>query len=122
MCYGPEFTANAILNWSQERAVEWHYIAPGKPMQNGLVESFIGRLRDECLNEHLFPSLPVAERIIGAWRTDYNTTRPHSSLGNKTPRDYARQRGETLELYPGSTPRPLSPIPNGDQTLNRTNL
>ena len=54
---GTEFTSNAILAWQEERGVEWHYIAPGKPMQNGFVESFNGRLRDECLNEHLFANL-----------------------------------------------------------------
>ena len=56
MCYGTEFTSNAMLGWQQDHGVDWHYIAPGKPMQNGLVESFIGRLRDECLNEHVFTS------------------------------------------------------------------
>jgi putative transposase len=65
--------------------VLWHYIAPGKPMQNGFAESFIGRLRDECLNEHLFPSLSAARQIIEAWRIDYNTVRPHTSLGGLTP-------------------------------------
>ena len=56
-CYGREFAAKAILKWQEDRKVEWHYIAPGKPMQNGFVESFNGRLRDECLNEHLFANL-----------------------------------------------------------------
>ena len=54
MCYGTELTSNAILSWQEEHKVEWHYIAPGKPMQNGFSESFNGRFRDECLNEHLF--------------------------------------------------------------------
>jgi transposase InsO family protein len=85
MYYGPELTSLAILRSTQERPVEWHYIAPGKPQQNGFVESFNGRLRDECLNEHLFPSLAAARRIIEAWRTDYNTVRPHSSLGGMAP-------------------------------------
>ena len=69
----------------EETGVEWHYIAPGKPQQNGFVEIVNGRLRDECLNEHLFPSLSAARRIIEAWRTDYNTLRPHSSLGRLAP-------------------------------------
>ena len=60
--------------------MEWHYIAPGKPTQNGFIESFNGRFRDECLNEHLFTSLPEARRIIEEWRIDYNTRRPHTSL------------------------------------------
>jgi putative transposase len=86
---GTEFTSNAILAWQQEREVEWHYIAPGKPMQNGFVESFNGRLRDECLNEHLFTNLNEARQIIEAWRIDYNTNRPHTSLNGLTPNEFA---------------------------------
>ena len=86
---GTEFTSRAILAWQEERSVEWHYIAPGKPTQNGFIESFNGRLRDECLNEHLFASLPEARRIIEEWRTDYNTLRPHSSLNGLTPTEFA---------------------------------
>ena len=86
---GTEFTSNAILAWQQERDVEWHYIAPGKPMQNGFVESFNGRLRDECLNEHLFVNLNEARQIIETWRIDYNTNRPHTSLNGLTPTEFA---------------------------------
>ena len=86
---GTEFTSNAILAWQQERDIEWHYIAPGKPMQNGFVESFNGRLRDECLNEHLFANLNEARQIIEAWRIDYNTNRPHTSLKGLTPTEFA---------------------------------
>ena len=86
---GTELTSNAILAWQQERDVEWHYIAPGKPMQNGFVESFNGRLRDECLNEHLFNNLKEARQIIEEWRIDYNTNRPHSSLNGLTPTEFA---------------------------------
>jgi putative transposase len=86
---GTEFTSNAILAWQQERDIEWHYIAPGKPMQNGFVESFNGRLRDECLNEHLFSNLNEAREIIEAWRIDYNTNRPHTSLNGLTPTEFA---------------------------------
>ena len=68
---GTEFTSNAMLGWQQENGVDWHYIAPGKPMQNGLVESFIGRLRDECLNEHVFTSYRHARELIEEWRADY---------------------------------------------------
>jgi putative transposase len=100
---GTELTSNAMLAWQQERKVEWHYIAPGKPMQNGFVESFNGRLRDECLNEHLFDSLRHARKLIAAWRDDYNHHRPHSSLNGLTPRAF-RNRSEE------------------DQNLNRTNL
>jgi putative transposase len=69
--------------------VEWHYIAPGKPMQNGYIESFNGRMRDELLNESLFMDLNQARKLIGAWIRDYNTARPHSWLGYKTPAAYA---------------------------------
>ena len=86
---GTELTSNAMLIWQEERGVEWHYIQPGKPMQNGFVESFNGRLRDECLNEHLFVSLKDARRIIKAWRIDYNTQRPHTSLAGLTPIEFA---------------------------------
>ncbi|MFL0587870.1 integrase core domain-containing protein, partial [Sphingomonas olei] len=91
MCYGTELTSHAVLAWCQDTGVEWHYIAPGKPQQNGFVESFNGRLRDECLNEHLFPSLAAARRIIEAWRTDYNTVRPHSSLGGMAPAEFTNR-------------------------------
>jgi len=85
---GTELTSHAVLAWCQNTGVEWHYIAPGKPQQNGFVESFNGRLRDECLNEHLFSSLAAAGRIIEAWRTDYNTVRPYSSLGGLAPAEF----------------------------------
>lgn len=75
--------------WQQDRGVDWHYIAPGKPMQNGFVESFNGRLRDECLNEHLFTSYRHAREIISAWREYYNQHRPHTSLLGLTPSEYA---------------------------------
>jgi transposase InsO family protein len=86
---GTEFTSNAILAWTKEHQVEWHYIAPGRPMQNGYIESFNGRMRDELLNESLFVDLDQARQLIGAWAADYNTARPHSSLGYKTPAAYA---------------------------------
>jgi putative transposase len=86
---GTELTSNAMLKWQQDRGVEWHYIAPGKPMQNGFVESFNGRLRDECLNEHLFRSYRHARATIEDWRVDYNVNRPHTSLDGLTPLEYA---------------------------------
>ena len=86
---GTELTSNAILTWQQTTGIDWHYIAPGKPMQNGFVESFNGRLRDECLNEHMFGSLTEARQIIEAWRIDYNTNRPHTSLNGLTPSEFA---------------------------------
>ncbi len=88
---GTELTSNAILAWSDRQKVAWHYIAPGKPMQNGLVESLIGRLRDECLNEHLFKSLPAARHTLELWRIDDNTQRPHTSLDGLTPFTFANR-------------------------------
>ncbi len=82
---GTELTSTAILRWSQERDVGWHYIAPGKPQQNAFVESFNGRLRDECLNETVFTSLRQARAVLAAWRQDYNEVRPHSALGGRAP-------------------------------------
>lgn len=86
---GTELTCNAMLKWTTESGIAWHYIAPGKPTQNGFMESFNGKLRDECLNETVFTSLGHARRIIEAWVTDYNEVRPHSSLGYLTPEEFA---------------------------------
>lgn len=88
---GTEMTSMAVLRWSQETGVEWHYIAPGKPTQNAFVESFNGKLRDECLNETLFSSLREAREVLEEWRTDYNRKRPHSALGNLTPSEFAEK-------------------------------
>lgn len=87
---GTELTSNAILRWCSKTKVEWPYIAPGKPMQNGFVESFNGRMRDDLLNETMFQNLAHARVVISAWATDYNTERPHSALCYETPADYAR--------------------------------
>jgi putative transposase len=78
---GTEFTSMAILKWVQETDVDWHYIAPGKPQQNGFIESFNGKLRDECLNETLFGTLADARHTLEEWQEDYNWRRPHSALG-----------------------------------------
>jgi putative transposase len=77
---GTELTSNAILSWADEASVGWHYIAPGKPQQNGFIESFNGRLRDELLNEMLFCSLPHARSVLEAWRRDYNPASLHPSF------------------------------------------
>ncbi len=112
---GTELTSVAILRWSQETRVEWHYIAPGKPTQNAFIESFNGRLRDELLNETLFISLVHARSALADWKDDYNTVRPHSGLGNLPPADYAKlsapamQRDGTLRSLAGSAPRPVAP-------------
>ena len=88
---GTELTSTAILRWQQETGIDWHYIAPGKPMQNGFVESFNGRLRDELLNETMFRSLVHAREALAAWRADYNGERPHTSLNGLTPNEFARR-------------------------------
>ena len=90
-----------MLTWASDRGVDWRLIAPGRPMQNGFVESFNGRLRDECLNEHLFRGLSDARGILEAWRTGYNQTRPHTSLGGPTPTEFAtRSRADQTENNP----------------------
>lgn len=85
--HGTEFTSNAMLKWSEDARIAWHFIAPGKPMQNGFMESFNGRMRDELLNESLFRGLADARARIAAWVADYNEQRPHSALGYRTPND-----------------------------------
>jgi putative transposase len=121
---GTELTSNAILKWSDETGVGWHYIAPGKPQQNGFVESFNGRLRDELLNETLFRSLSHARAVLEAWRRDYNEARPHSSLGWMTPSDYAGllcgNAGRGAALRQGSAPRPLATHHNQRSDQART--
>ncbi len=103
---GTELTSMAILGWTQERAVKWHYIAPGKPTQNAFVESFNGRLRDECLNETLFTSLHHARIELALWRRDYNHVRPHSSLNGQTPIEAAINW--TKQQVPGHAPVPVA--------------
>jgi putative transposase len=106
---GTELTSMAILGWSQQTLVDWHYISPGKPTQNAFIESFNGRLRDELLNETLFTSLAHAREALAIWRDDYNTVRPHSAIGNVPPAVYAKlsdpvmQRDGSLRLS-GSAP------------------
>ena len=122
---GTELTSNAILEWVDARQVGWHYIAPGKPQQNGFSESFNGRLRDEFLNETLFRSLPDARAKLQAWRQDYNEVRPHSSLGYLTPHEYAGalfgESGRRAANPDHSARRPLAsplnPGPNHPETL-----
>lgn len=86
---GPEFTGAALDAWAYQHGVELDFIDPGKPMQNGCQESFNGKFRDECLNLHWFVNLEDARRIIGSWEEEYNTSRPHSALGNQPPAVYA---------------------------------
>jgi len=90
---GPECTSRAMFVWSQQTGVKLRFIQPGKPMQNGFIESFNGKFRDECLNEHWFTSLEEARKIIEKWRMHYNEERPHSALGYQTPKEYAESCG-----------------------------
>ena len=107
---GSAFTSNAILAWADAARVEWHYIAPGKPMQNGFIESFNGRLRDELLNETLFSSLSQAKAALIRWQLDYNTARPHSKLEWQTPSAFAStfhpRRDQTLRTMNGAPSAP----------------
>src|SRR5580704_7733870 len=93
---GPEFRGRALAAWSAERGVRLEFIQPGKPVQNAYIESFNGRLRDECLNANWFTSLRDAQRKIEEWRQDYNQERPHSSLGYLSPAAFARTRAEMM--------------------------
>ncbi len=88
---GTEFTSMAILKWVRDTGIDWHYIALGKPQQNGFIESFNGKLRDECLNETLFGSLRDARETLDEWQEVYNRHRPHSALGNLTPMEFAEK-------------------------------
>ncbi len=112
---GTELTSNAVLAWCGEIGVEWHYIAPGKPMQNGFCESFNGRMRDELLNETLFLSLAHARVEIAAWVEDYNRERPHSALGYATPAAFA---AELDKQWPAS----LRPTGSATQPIASTAL
>lgn len=87
---GPEFTGRALDTWAFARKVKLDHIRPGKPVENAFIERFNGRLRDECLNEHWFSTLKEAQVRIEAWRQDYNRNRPHSSLGDMTPEEFAK--------------------------------
>ena len=89
--HGPEFEGQVLDEWAYRRGVSLNFIRPGKPVENAYVESFNGRFRDECLNEHWFLTLAHARRVIEQWRIEYNTERPHSSLGNATPEEFAKQ-------------------------------
>lgn len=126
---GTELTSNAILTFATGRKIKWHYIAPGKPMQNGFVESFNGRMRDELLNETMFRNMAHARAVIQAWVADFNETRPHSALGYQTPKAFAEYLttatdtraapSESSARMSVAPPAPIgvstqrAPIPNG---------
>ncbi len=107
---GTEFTCNAMLAWCRDNAVDWHFIAPGKPMQNGFCESFNGRMRDEHLNESLYFGLDDAREKIAAWVADYNLQRPHSSLGYLTPAAYAANLAATGDRLRNPDQHRRSPV------------
>ena len=123
---GSELTSNAILLWADTTKVEWHYIAPGKPMQNAFIESFNGRLRDELLNETLFSTLQQARIALGQWRSDYNGSRPHSRLSWQTPSAFAStfhpRRDLALRSANGSAPDPVAQPANQTQSNRRSEL
>ena len=109
---GTELTSNAVLEYCGEAGIEWHYTTPGKPTQNAFVESFNGRMRDELPGETLFTSLAHAREKIAAWTHDYNTERPHSSLGYATPAAFAadlkKQGAASLRIAGGYATQPLA--------------
>ena len=107
MCYGPEFVAHAVREWLGRLGVTTLYIEPGSPRENGYIESFNARLRDELLNGEIFYSLTEAQILIEAWRRHYNTVRPHSSLGYRPP-------------APEAVPSPVSPSGSASLHLRPT--
>jgi len=121
---GTEFTSNAVLAWWAERGIGWHYIEAGKPMQNAFVESFNGRMRDECLNESLFLGLDHARGELAAWVADYNAERPHSALGYLTPAAYAAKldaaTGRAAPPLRGSAEQPVAHCPNDRLSTQET--
>jgi len=93
---GPEFVSTDVQRWAQDRGIQWHYIEPGKPTQNSHIESFNGKLRDECLNRNLWQDIAEVRREVEQYRTQYNTERPHQALRYLTPSEYA-QKLQTVE-------------------------
>ena len=104
---GPEFTSRALDAWAYEVGVELRFIRPGKPVGNAFIESFNGSFRDECLNQHWFTDLKDARRKIEAWRLDYNIVRPHSSLGDLTPHEFAAA-GQLQQPLAASVAQPVA--------------
>ena len=107
---GPEFTSRHFLAWCEERSIEVVHIQPGRPMQNGYVESFNGRFRDECLNANWFVNIVDAKQKIEDWRVEYNVERPHSSLAYRTPNEYAEVCSELTSRMDATPPVRPSPL------------
>ncbi len=95
---GPEFRSQALDSWAYEHGIVLDFIQPGKPVQNPFIESFNGKMRDECLNVHWFGDLAEARRVIDNWRNDYTEVRPHSSLGYRTPAEFGAEARNTPSL------------------------
>ena len=123
---GPELRGRALDQWAYDHGVRLQFIEPGKPIQNAHIESFNARLREECLNEHVFTSLDDARRKIEQWRIEYNRERPHSSLGNLTPEEFAAKHQTSSAIartaWPAPVPEPASAVqraPASDPKLDR---
>lgn len=111
---GPELTSRAVLIWAAQNGIDWHYIQPGKPQQNGYTESLNDKIRDECLNEHWFSALAEARKIIEDWRQDYNHVRPHSSLNYLTPAEFIAGQGAGCAGLVAVAPPAPCPIHNAE--------
>ena len=128
---GPEFVSQVVDQWAYENGVRLHFITPGRPMENGYIESFNGKFRDECLNENWFLHREDARRKIAEWKRDYNHVRPHSALGYRTPMEFAAswQAGFYIAGVGQGTsnagPLPHTPIPatlRGEQKPEKVSL
>ena len=108
---GPEFTSRAMIEWAGRRAIELAWIDPGKPIQNAFAESFNSRFRDECLNQHHFTTLDDARVLIEAWRQDYNSVRPHTSLRGETPERFFELWSEAMASDQSPVHQPRLPFP-----------
>jgi len=116
-CYGTELTSNAILAFAADRKINWHYIAPGKPMQNGFVESFNGRMRDELLNETMFRSMAHARALIQAWADDYTpkafAERLFTATGSSAPPDESSAQQPVAQPAPRGVSNQRTQVPAG---------
>ena len=128
---GPEFVSQVVDQWAYENGVQLHFITPGRPMENGYIESFNGKFRDECLNENWFFDLADARRKIAEWKWDYNHVRPHSALDYQTPMEFAAAWKESFyiagagEVASNAGPFPRTPIPatlRGEQKPEKVSL
>ena len=117
---GPEFTSRHFLVWCEEKGISLLHIQPGKPMQNGHVESFNGRFRDECLNHNWFTTLADAREKIERWRMEYNEERPHSSLAYRTPEEFAKAYSELTNRMGLTAPIPTEPPAAGERSQSGT--